>query len=34
MDKPDLTLELDSVNKHECMKNIKRCFVKMQELFT
>jgi len=28
------TLELDIVNKHECMKNIKRCLDKMQELFT
>lgn len=28
-----MTLELDSVNKHECMKNIKRCLLKMQELF-
>ena len=27
------TLELDHVNKHECMKNIKRCLDKMQELF-
>ena len=27
------TLELDMVNKHECMKNIKRCLDKMQELF-
>lgn len=28
-----MTLELDSVNKHECMKNIKRCLLKMYELF-
>ncbi|CDW71353.1 dna-dependent protein kinase catalytic subunit [Stylonychia lemnae] len=26
-------LELDNVNKHECMKNIKRCIDKMSELF-
>jgi len=32
--KQDLTLELDSVNKHECMKNIKRCLLKMTELFS
>ena len=28
------TLELDIVNKHECMKNIKRCLDRMQELFS
>lgn len=27
------TLELDSVNRHESMKNIKRCLDRMQELF-
>ena len=27
------TLELDIVNKHECMKNVKRSLDKMQELF-
>jgi hypothetical protein len=27
------TLELDEVNKHECMKNIKRTFDRMKELF-
>ena len=27
-------LEMDNVNKHECMKNIKRCIDKMQELFS
>lgn len=26
-------LELDKVNKHMCMKNIKRCIDKMLELF-
>ena len=26
-------LEMDNVNKHECMKNIKRCIDKMVELF-
>lgn len=28
------TLEMDTVNKHECMKNIKRCLDKMLELFS
>lgn len=28
------TLEMDIVNKHECMKNLKRCLDKMQDLFT
>lgn len=28
------TLEMDAVNKHECMKNIKRCLDKMLELFS
>ena len=33
-DKMDqLQLELDNVNQHECMKNIKRCIDKMVELF-
>lgn len=27
------SLELDEVNKHECMKNIKRTLDRMQELF-
>ncbi len=26
-------LEMDNVNQHECMKNIKRCIDKMVELF-
>ena len=26
-------LELDNVNKHECMKNLKRCIDRMAELF-
>jgi len=30
---PDQTLELDDVNQHECMKNIKRSLDLMQELF-
>jgi len=28
------TLEIDQVNKHECMKNIKRVLDKMHELFS
>ena len=27
-------MELDNVNQHECMKNIKRCIDKMIELFS
>lgn len=27
-------LELDVVNRHECMKNLKRCLDRMQELFS
>jgi hypothetical protein len=26
-------LEMDNVNQHECMRNIKRCIDKMVELF-
>jgi hypothetical protein len=26
----NITLELDDINKHECMKNIKRTFMRMQ----
>lgn len=26
-------MELDNVNQHECMKNIKRCIDRMVELF-
>ena len=26
-------LEMDNVNQHECMRNIKRCIDKMIELF-
>ena len=31
--KESRSLELDEVNKHECMKNIKRTLDRMQELF-
>lgn len=32
-ERPEERLELDNVNKHECMKNLKRCVDRMAVLF-